>query len=164
MISVLPCRSAFSYSRNRELTFWIDVLIDAKPEFACRCSLFAWSTIDTISPNQIECGEDNYSFILTGTNLPAVGQIVDITLDADVGTPFLAGTLDQITATGNISAPDEISFTVANPDVDVDEKIDELVKRFRFTFDDAAVRAARLGGGPPGPGARGGAGSTSGRS
>ena len=53
---------------------------------------------------------------------------------------------------------------LANPDVDVDEKIDELVKRFRFTFDDAAVRAARLGGGPPGPGARGGAGSTSGRS
>ena len=27
---------------------------------------------------------------------------------------------------------------LANPDVDVDEKIDELVKRFRFTFDDAA--------------------------
>ena len=52
---------------------------------------------------------------------------------------------------------------LANPDVDVDAKIDELVSRFKYTFDDESVRM-RLGGGPPGPGARGGAGSTSGRS
>ena len=52
---------------------------------------------------------------------------------------------------------------LANPDVDVDAKIDELVSRFKYTFDNESVRM-RLGGGPPGPGARGGAGSTSGRS